>query len=571
VTVPPIPEPDAAGLVAGIAEPTEHAERSMRLGEILIARGKIDAEDLERALELQRERGDKIGKIFVDMGLIAQRDMLAALSDQLGIPLVSVDNPPPSAPEIDSLSHRFLRQCRAFPVELKGSILTLAMADPLDFETVAAVRSFSGLDIQTVLAPEQEILDAIEKHYGETERQTFVEGDDDANANLEHLRDMASEAPVIRLVNAMIADAIEKRASDIHIEPFEKEFRVRFRVDGVLFNQEMPPRELKAAIISRLKLMAKLNIAERRLPQDGRIKIKILGREVDLRVSTLPTLYGESVVMRLLDRSAGDFYDLRRLGFDDRMLSRMEYFTSLPHGMFLVTGPTGSGKSTTLYSALKRINLPDKKIITIEDPVEYQMDGINQIHVNPQIGLTFAAGLRHIVRQDPDVIMVGEIRDRETADIAIRAALTGHLVFSTLHTNDAPSAITRLIDMGVENYLVTSSLVAVLAQRLVRVICPHCKESAGHTLSPDGEMVETFRGAGCAECQGRGYSSRMGIFEMMDLNDEIRKLIMNNADASVLTQVSRRNGMRNLREDAWKKIQSGVTTVAEVMRVTQEF
>jgi general secretion pathway protein E len=565
-TLPPLPEPDATGMAAG------RPERSMRLGEILMARGKIDAEDLERALELQAERGDKIGKIFVDMGLLAQRDMLAALSDQLGIPLAAVDTPPPSAPEIDGLSHRFLRQCRAFPLELKDSTLTLAMADPLDFETVAAVRSFSGLDIRTVLAPEQEILDAIEKNYGETERQTFVgEGDDEANANLEHLRDMASEAPVIRLVNAMIADAIEKRASDIHIEPFEKEFRVRFRVDGVLFNQEMPPRELKAAIISRLKLMAKLNIAERRLPQDGRIKIKILGREVDLRVSTLPTLYGESVVMRLLDRSAGDFYDLLRLGFDNRMLARMEYFTSLPHGMFLVTGPTGSGKSTTLYSALKRINLPDKKIITIEDPVEYQMDGINQIHVNPQIGLTFAAGLRHIVRQDPDVIMVGEIRDRETADIAIRAALTGHLVFSTLHTNDAPSAITRLIEMGVENYLVTSSLVGVLAQRLVRVICVHCKESAGHTLSPEGEMVETFRGAGCAECHGRGYSSRMGIFEMMDLNDELRKLIMNNADASVLTQVSRRNGMRNLREDAWRKIEAGITTVAEVMRVTQEF
>ena len=542
----------------------------MRLGEILMARGKIDAEDLERALELQRERGDKIGKIFVDMGLLAQRDMLAALSDQLGIPLAAVDGEPPSAPEIDGLSHRFLRQCRAFPLELKENTLTLAMADPLDFETIAAVRSFSGLDIRTVLAPEQEILDAIERSYGETERQTFTEGDDDANANLEHLRDMASEAPVIRLVNAMIADAIEKRASDIHIEPFEKEFRVRFRVDGVLFNQEMPPRELKAAIISRLKLMAKLNIAERRLPQDGRIKIKILGREVDLRVSTLPTLYGESVVMRLLDRSAGDFYDLRRLGFDDRMLARMEYFTSLPHGMFLVTGPTGSGKSTTLYSALKRINLPDKKIITIEDPVEYQMDGINQIHVNPQIGLTFAAGLRHIVRQDPDVIMVGEIRDRETADIAIRAALTGHLVFSTLHTNDAPSAITRLIEMGVENYLVTSSLVAVLAQRLVRVICASCKESAGPALTPAGDMVDTFRGAGCPECNGRGYSSRVGIFEMMDVSDEIRKLIMANGDASALTLVARRNGMRNLREDAWRKIQSGLTTVAEVLRVTQE-
>jgi general secretion pathway protein E len=317
--------------------------------------------------------------------------------------------------------------------------------------------------------------------------------------------------------------------------------------------------------------MAKLNIAERRLPQDGRIKIKILGREVDLRVSTLPTLYGESVVMRLLDRSAGDFYDLRRLGFDDGMLARMEHYTGLPHGIFLVTGPTGSGKSTTLYSALKRINLPDKKIITIEDPVEYQMDGINQIHVNPTIGLTFASGLRHIVRQDPDVIMVGEIRDRETADVAIRAALTGHFVFSTLHTNDAPSAIARLTDMGVENYLITSSVTAVLAQRLVRMICRKCKVSSGMRIAPSGELIETFKGAGCEACHGTGYSGRQGIFELMELNEELRKLIMANADASVLNQAARRNGMRNLREDGWLKIESGMTTAEEVMRVTQEF
>jgi len=543
-----------------------------RLGEILIGRSKIEPDDLDRALEIQRERGDKLGKILVDMGLIAQRDVLAALSEQLGIPLVTIDGPPPSAPEIDGLSHRFLRQCRAFPLSIQGSTLTLAMADPLDFETVAAVRAFSGLEVRSTLAAEQEILDAIEKNYGEAERQTALgEGEDEqANADLEHLRDMASEAPVIRLVNAMIGDAVERRARDIHIEPFEKEFRVRFRIDGVMFNQEPPPREMKAAIVSRLKLMAKLNIAERRLPQDGRIKIKVLGREVDLRVSTLPTLYGESVVMRLLDRSAGDFYDLGRLGFDTSLLALMEHFTSLPHGIFLVTGPTGSGKSTTLYSALKRINLPDKKIITIEDPVEYQMDGINQIHVNPAIGLTFAAGLRHIVRQDPDVIMVGEIRDRETADIAIRAALTGHLVFSTLHTNDAPSAVTRLADMGVENYLLTSSLVAVLAQRLVRVICTQCKRPDGTAITPDGENIPVFRGAGCEACAGSGYTSRVGIFELMQLNDELRHLIMTGADAGVLTQVARRNGMRNLREDGWLKVARGVTTVREVLRVTQE-
>jgi general secretion pathway protein E len=543
------------------------------LGEILIRRGLLEKDDLERALELQKERGDKLGKILIDLGFIASRDLLSALSEQLGVPLAVLDQAPPVAAEIDGLSPRFMRQCRFIPIRVEDSTLSVAMADPLDFETIAAVRGFSGLKVATALAAEQEILDAIDKYYGEAEKQTIDSEIESTQAgeDLEHLRDMASEAPVIRLVNAMIAQAVEKRASDIHIEPFEKEFRIRYRIDGVLFNQEQPPREMKAAIVSRLKLMAKLNIAERRLPQDGRIKIKTLGREVDLRVSTLPTLYGESVVMRLLDRSAGDFYDLRRLGFDTHFLARMEYYTSLPHGIFLVTGPTGSGKSTTLYSALKRINIPDKKIITIEDPVEYQMDGINQIHVNPQIGLTFAAGLRHIVRQDPDVIMVGEIRDRETADIAIRAALTGHLVFSTLHTNDAPSAITRLTDMGVENYLITSSLVSVLAQRLVRLICPHCKVSAGTRTAPDGEKMESFRGAGCESCSGTGYTSRVGIFELMELNDEIRKLIMANEDASQITAAARRNGMQSLREDGWMKVRTGVTTADEVMRVTQEF
>ncbi len=545
----------------------------MRLGELLIERGLIAPEDLERALELQRERGDKLGRILVDMGYLAQRDLLNALSAQLGLPIATLTTPP-SAPELEGLSPRFLRQSLLFPVSIDQAegVLTLAMADPLDFEAINAVQTFSKLEVRPQLASEQDILDALDRSYQEGDRQAatigFATGDED---DLEHLRDMASEAPVIRLVNAMIAQAIEKRASDIHIEPFEKEFRIRFRVDGVLFNQEQPPRELKAAIISRLKLMAKLNIAERRLPQDGRIKLRILGREVDLRVSTLPTLYGESVVMRLLDRSAGDFYDLRRLGFDDHMLNRMEYFTSLPHGIFLVTGPTGSGKSTTLYSALKRINLPDKKIITIEDPVEYQMDGINQIHVNPQIGLTFAAGIRHIVRQDPDVIMIGEIRDRETADIAIRSALTGHFVFSTLHTNDAPSAVTRLTDMGVENYLITSSVVAVLAQRLVRLICAECRESAGRVLNPWGEHVDAFHGRGCEVCNGSGYKGRAGIFELMELNEEIRDLIMKGADASKLTDAARRNGMHQLREDGWTKVKLGVTTAEEVTRVTQEF
>jgi general secretion pathway protein E len=545
----------------------------VRLGEILLARHLISAEELDRALELQKERGEKIGKILVDLGFVAQRDVLAALSEQLGLSLVTLDGPPAVTPETEKLSARFLRQSKAFPMAMRDSTLILAMSDPLDFETLSAVESATGLRVEPALAAEQELIDAIERYYGD---KTRPEGDMETHAaqadeDLEHLRDMASEAPVIRLVNAIIAQAVEKRASDIHVEPFEREFRIRYRVDGVLYSQDPPPREMKAAIISRIKLMARLNIAERRLPQDGRIKIKTLGREVDLRVSTLPTLYGESVVMRLLDRSAGDFYDLQKLGFDHSMLRQMERFTSMPHGIFLVTGPTGSGKSTTLYSALKRINQTDKKIITIEDPVEYQMDGINQIHVNPQIGLTFASGLRHIVRQDPDVIMVGEIRDRETADIAIRAALTGHLVFSTLHTNDAPSAITRLTDMGVENYLITSSVVAVLAQRLVRVICDKCRAPAGERIAPGGEPVRCWAGQGCEECFGLGTRGRVGIFEMMDMNDEIRKLIMRNADAVEITQSARRNGMRTLREDGWLKVASGLTTADEVMRVTQEF
>lgn len=541
------------------------------LGQLLMGKAIIGQEDLDRALELQRERGDKLGKILVDMGYLAQRDLLLALSEQLGLPLATIGEPV-SAPELEGIPARFMRGSFVLPLAIEDGALTLAMADPLDFETINAVRALTKLEVNPRIAGEQEILDAIDRFYGEGERQSstldFEAGDEE---NLEHLRDMASEAPVIRLVNSMIAQAVEKRASDIHLEPFEKEFRIRFRVDGVLFNQDPPPRELKAAIVSRLKLMAKLNIAERRLPQDGRIKLRILGREVDLRVSTLPTLYGESIVMRLLDRSAGDFYDLRRLGFDTHMLERMEHYTSLPHGIFLVTGPTGSGKSTTLYSALKRINLPDKKIITIEDPVEYQMDGINQIHVNPQIGLTFASGLRHIVRQDPDVIMVGEIRDRETADVAIRAALTGHFVFSTLHTNDAPSAVTRMTDMGVENYLINSSVVAILAQRLVRIICKECRRPAGTTFTPWGEELEIFKGAGCEACNFSGYKSRAGIFELMEMNDEIRRLIMANADASQLTDAARRNGMRNLREDGWMKVKTGLTTADEVTRVTQEF
>ncbi len=560
------------------------ASETKPLGQLLRERGLISEDDLKNALALQQEKPDKLGRILIDLGYVAERDVLATISDQLKVPVFGAEYP--AVPiEPDRLPFRFLRTFNVIPVHLENNILTLVLADPLDLETQNSIRLRTGFALQIFLASEAEIQAQLERLYGGEENTTekLIEtlgdfGVDDEN--IEHLRDLASEAPVIRLVNLIISRAIESRASDIHIEPFEKELRLRYRVDGVLQNMDPPPNALRAAIISRIKLMAKLNIAERRLPQDGRIKLKVLGREIDLRVSTLPTMYGESVVMRILDRSNSSLIDLRRLGFPDDLYEKICQMTSKPHGIFLVTGPTGSGKSTTLYSALKRINIPDRKIITIEDPIEYQMDGINQIHVNPQIGLTFAAGLRHIVRQDPDVIMIGEIRDLETADIAIRSSLTGHLVFSTVHTNDAPSAVTRLVDMGVEDYLLASSLIGILAQRLVRVNCKECKKAekvpagllqeASFDVTGLGEFIELQKGSGCKQCDYTGYESRIGIFELLDIDDAMRHLIVKTADATVLKEEAVRSGMRTLKHDGWSKVLAGLTTPDEVLRVTQE-
>ena len=560
------------------------ASETKPLGQLLRERGLISEDDLKNALALQQEKPDKLGRILIDLGYVAERDVLATISDQLKVPVFGAEYP--AVPiEPDRLPFRFLRTFNVIPVHLENNILTLVLADPLDLETQNSIRLRTGFALQIFLASEAEIQAQLERLYGGEENTTekLIEtlgdfGVDDEN--IEHLRDLASEAPVIRLVNLIISRAIESRASDIHIEPFEKELRLRYRVDGVLQNMDPPPNALRAAIISRIKLMAKLNIAERRLPQDGRIKLKVLGREIDLRVSTLPTMYGESVVMRILDRSNSSLIDLRRLGFPDDLYEKICQMTSKPHGIFLVTGPTGSGKSTTLYSALKRINIPDRKIITIEDPIEYQMDGINQIHVNPQIGLTFAAGLRHIVRQDPDVIMIGEIRDLETADIAIRSSLTGHLVFSTVHTNDAPSAVTRLVDMGVEDYLLASSLIGILAQRLVRVNCKECKKAekvpagllqeASFDVTGLGEFIELQKGSGCKQCDYTGYESRIGIFELLDIDDAMRHMIVKTADATVLKEEAVRSGMRTLKQDGWSKVLAGLTTPDEVLRVTQE-
>jgi general secretion pathway protein E len=554
------------------------------LGQLLLDRGVISEEDLKNALTLQKERPDKLGRILIDLGYVGERDIVQTLSQQLNVEVFSGEYP--AVPlETSKLPHRFLRNFHVIPVHLDNNVLSLVMSDPLDVETQSAIRLRTGYDLHVYIAAETEINEQLEKLYGGEEGTTekLIETITDVFAddeNIEHLRDLASEVPVIRMVNLIISRAVESRSSDIHIEPFEKELRLRYRVDGVLHNIDPPPNQLRAAIISRIKLMAKLNIAERRLPQDGRIKLKVLGKEIDLRVSTLPTMYGESVVMRILDKSNSALIDLRRLGFPEDSYDKVCEMTSKPHGIFLVTGPTGSGKTTTLYSALKRINTADRKIITIEDPVEYQMDGINQIHVNTQIGLTFGAGLRHIVRQDPDIIMIGEIRDLETAEIAIRSALTGHLVFSTLHTNDAPSAVTRLVDMGVEDYLLASSLIGILAQRLVRVNCGGCKApeltptkalaDAGFDIKGLGEFVELQRGKGCEQCDFSGYESRKGIFELLDIDEEMRRLMVTKADSTVLKAQAVRSGMRTLKDDGWAKVLAGVTTPDEVLRVTQE-
>ncbi|MBI1747597.1 MAG: type II secretion system ATPase GspE [Acidobacteria bacterium] len=556
-------------------------------GQVLIERGLLEEDELKTGLSLQRETNQKLGRVLVDLGYISEKDLLAALSDQLNVPFLSMADYPKMPIVENVFPLRFMKQCKFVPINLDNNLLSIAMADPLDFSTIDSIKLFAGYDVKVYLGMENEVADVIEKFYGSasTTLGRIIEGIGDENIDsllsetedIERLKDLASEAPVIRLVNMLISRAIESRASDIHIEPFEKELKVRYRIDGILHDVESPPKKLTAAIISRVKIMAKLNIAERRVPQDGRIPLKVLGKEIDLRISTLPTMHGESVVMRILDKSSSNTYDIANLGFPADSRQQFENLIARPHGILLVTGPTGSGKTTTLYSALGKINLPDKKIITIEDPVEYQMDGVNQIHVNPQIGLTFAAGLRHIVRQDPDVIMIGEIRDLETAEIAIRSALTGHLVFSTLHTNDAPGAITRLTDMGANDYLIASSLLGVMAQRLVRVICPHCKvavqpvpEFLRQIGFPYNGDVKFYEGAGCEKCSQTGYIGRLGIFELMPMNEGIRRLTLSKADATTIKKEAVRAGMRTLRDDGWLKVKDGITTISEILRVSQE-
>ena len=567
------------------ALPAESQPR--RLGEILIARGKLDAVNLDRALRLQEgESREKLGVILGRLGLVSARDLADALSEQLELPVAAAGDYPELPLLEEQISYRFLRDVKALPLRETDDGIVVAMADPGDEFARRSIEMVCGKPVMPWLAVATELEAALERLYGAGKSSmgqivdNIATRDEEQDlGDVEHLKDLASEAPVIRLVNLLITHALENRASDIHIEPFENRLIVRYRIDGVLNEVESPPRRLSAAVISRVKIMANLDIAERRLPQDGRIKLRIQGKEIDLRVSTVPTMHGESVVMRILDK-AGVPLDFASLGFDGALLESFLEALRQPHGILLVTGPTGSGKTTTLYTALDRLNQPDVKILTVEDPVEYQMPGINQIQVKPQINLTFANALRSIVRQDPDVIMIGEIRDLETAEIAVQSALTGHLVLSTVHTNDAPSTVNRLLDMGVEDYLLTSTVVGILAQRLVRTLCTHCRkpyvalpevvEQMGlRRFVPSGD-VTLYHQVGCDHCSGTGYFGRMGIMEMLPMADELRSLVMRHANSAELRAAAVRGGMESMFENWLRKAISGSTTVEEVLRVTRE-
>ncbi len=557
----------------------------LRLGQILVHSRVVTDDTIAEALTRGARDGQRLGEALVALGAATIEDVLKALAAQQALPYLSAEELPSTPPVLKELSPQYLRQSVACPIAIEGTTVTVATADPTDPRLLDELQQTLPLTIRLCGASEPAILEAIERAYGaSTALQKIVEGMGtgadrltDPEDDIGHLRDMAFEAPVVRLVNLLLEGALAADASDIHIEPFEDSLRVRYRVDGLLYDQESPPRRLQPALTSRIKIMAEMNIAERRLPQDGRIRVTAAGgRRVDIRVSTVPTIHGESIVMRLLDRSSV-FLPFDRLGFAPAAARGFEALIHRPHGIVLVTGPTGSGKTTTLYAALDKINRTDLKIITVEDPVEYQLKGINQIPVRPKIGLSFASGLRHIVRQDPDVIMVGEIRDLETAEIAIQAALTGHLVFSTLHTNDAPGAVTRLQDMGCEPYLVSSVLSGVLAQRLVRRICQACRApdhpdpasllALGVT---DATGVELFHGKGCDDCRGTGYRGRSGIYELFRITEEARSLVVRKAPAGEIRRHAVAQGMVTLREDAWAKACAGLTTVEEILRVTQE-
>jgi general secretion pathway protein E len=560
-------------------------ELERRLGERLVSHGKIDPAGLERAMRLGSESGERISTLLPKLGLISERELAQELSNALELPLATAEEFPEDQILAEKLSPRFLREARLLPLSENADGLVLAMVDPLNSFALDAIRLIYSGNIHIKVAVPAEIETVMERLYSEEKGKVdeigdeLAEGQDSMEMDVERLRDLASEAPVIRLVNQTITRAVESRASDIHIEPFENKMRVRYRIDGILKDVDAPPSGFRAAIVSRIKIMAKLNIAERRLPQDGRIKIAIRGTPIDLRVSTLPSLHGEGVVLRILDRQ-GVALDFDTLGITGQAKTTFIRALQRPNGIVLVTGPTGSGKTTTLYTSLVQLNSPEKKIVTVEDPIEYQLEGINQIQVKPNIGLTFANILRSILRHDPDIIMIGEIRDVETAEIAVQAALTGHLVLSTLHTNDAASSITRLLDMGVADYLVTSTLNCVAAQRLVRKLCSHCRipEKALPELveqlklrrfSKNDEII-LYRPGGCDHCGGSGYHGRYSVMESLVVTDAIRRSVLQKSEAKQLRKVAVGEGMRTMLDDGLRKAVAGVTTIEEVLRVTRD-
>ncbi len=546
-------------------------------------RNLLSHEQWRTAQAMQTATGQSLDEILIELGFCTQETALAAVAERAGLPLVELVERELDARVIALIPTELAFRHQALPLSATPTSLRVAIADPFNTTAADDIRLVTGRDVELVYANPLDVRRLVEEHY--TRRMIADTADDDVQVldensdDIGDLETMAREATVVKLVNLILRQAVQERASDVHVEPFEKGMQVRYRIDGILHEVPSPPKRLQAAIISRLKIMASLDIAERRKPQDGRIKTRIAGREIDIRVSTVPTLYGESVVLRLLDRSAMN-YGLPDIGMLPDTYRKIEQIITLPHGMVLATGPTGSGKTTTLYASLTAAYSTEKKILTIEDPIEYQLHGVNQIQVHPQIGLTFSAGLRSILRQDPDIIMVGEIRDGETAEIAVHSALTGHLVFSTLHTNDAASAVTRLLEMGIEPYLVASSVEAVVAQRLVRTICPNCKAprpdmdtqrlELADSEFPLGDSDLLYMGRGCEQCKHSGYRGRTGIYELLVMDNAIRPLIMDRAPAAVIRAIACQHGMRTLREDGWRKVLLGVTTLEEVVRVTRQ-
>jgi type II secretion system protein E len=559
------------------------------IGQMLIDEGIITAEQLEIGLREQKKTGDFICTTLVKLNFAPPEEIFTVLSRKINIPYFSLRDKDIEPAVIEKVPAKFASHYKILPIEFEDNRLVIAMTDPLDVRTLDDIRLLLGLEVRGVLASEPEIQEAIHKYYGigaETLESIMAQKDtrDEIRVYGEKPQDLevvAEDASIIKFVNQILHEAIKERATDIHLEPFQDELRTRFRIDGVLYDINIPEtiKYFHAAIVSRVKIMASMNIAERRLPQDGRIKIKVDAQELDLRISSLPTAYGEAIHIRIL--SPQFFLDLQKLGLPEGDLKIIENIIKRPHGIVFVTGPTGSGKSTTLYACLERINSPGIKIITIEDPIEYQLRGVNQTQVMPQIGFTFAKALRHMLRHDPDVLMVGEVRDYETAEIAIRSALTGHLVFSTLHTNDAAGAVTRLLDMGMEPFLVSSSLECLIAQRLVRTICPECKTPLApkvkegiadqfKNIDLDISKVEIYDGKGCSSCRFTGYIGRTGIYEVLTVTESIRELILNRASSQQIMAKAITQGMRTLLQDGLGKVFQGITTYSEVIRVTQQ-